>query len=248
MMPETGATDPRELVARGYDRIGPRYARHALVSRTEERERYLQALFDLVPQGSTVLDLGCGNGIPMTVRLAERFAVTGVDISERQVRRARRNAPSAVFICSDIATLQMAPASFDAVFASYSLIHVPRHFQPGLLRSIREWLKPGGILVATMPVHGTEADYSQNWLGAPMYWSGFDTEENRRIVAAAGFQILSAKEETAEEAEAGWGRVTFLWIVAETPEDSRDATGTATGQAGGHPGAWVACGRAMPSG
>ena len=171
-----------------------------------------------------MLDLGCGSGIPMTARLAERFAVTGVDISRQQVARARRNVPSAAFICSDMAALQLMPASFDAVFASYSLIHVPRHLQPELLRSICEWLRPGGILVTTMLARGAEADYSRDWLGAPMYWSGFDAEENRRMVASAGFRILSATEETAVEAEGGWGRVTVLWVIAEVLGDGGEAS------------------------
>ena len=91
MMPEKGPTDPRRLVAQSYDRIGPLYERHALVSRTEERGRYLQALFDLVPEGSAVLDLGCGTGIPMTARLASRYVVTGVDVSRRAVGLFRRD-------------------------------------------------------------------------------------------------------------------------------------------------------------
>ena len=141
-----GRVDPRKLVARGYDAIGSRYERHALVSRTDERERYLRALFELVPEGSAVLDLGCGTGIPMTARLSGRYSVVGVDVSPRQVARARCNVPSAAFACADMATVQFAPASFDAVFASYSLIHVPRRLQAGLLRSMREWLRPGGWL------------------------------------------------------------------------------------------------------
>jgi len=228
MIPEKSPAEPRMLVARSYDKIGPRYERHALVSRTEERERYLQALFDLVPEGSAVLDLGCGTGIPMTARLARRYAVTGVDVSRRQVGRARRNVPSASFICSDMATLGLARASMDAVFASYSLIHVPRHLQPGLLRSIRESLRPGGILVATMLARGMEADYSRDWLGAPMYWSGFDAEDSRRMVIAAGFDILSAREETTAEEEAEWGDVSFFWVIAEAAGDPQDTPGGAT--------------------
>ncbi len=219
MLPEKGRADPRKLVARSYDKIGPRYERHALASRTEERERYLQAFFDLVPEGSAVLDLGCGTGIPMTARLARQYVGTVVDVSRRQIRLARRNVPSAAFICSDMATLGLAPASMDAVFASYSLIHVPRHLQPGLLRSIRESLRPGGILVATMLARGMEADYSRDWLGAPMYWSGFSVEDSRRMVIAAGFDILSAREETEEEEEAAWGEVTFFWVIAEAADD-----------------------------
>ena len=40
-----------------------------------------------------VLDLGCGAGVPIARRLAERYKVTGVDISERQIMLVRRNVP-----------------------------------------------------------------------------------------------------------------------------------------------------------
>jgi hypothetical protein len=49
-----------------------------------------------------------------------------------------------------------------------------------------------------------------------MYWSSFDSETNRRLVEEAGLDVISAREETAEE----FGkRVTFLWIVARKSGD-----------------------------
>jgi len=219
MTPCTDRADPRKLVARSYDRIATRYTQHALISRTDERDQYLKALFDSVPEGSRVLDLGCGSRIPMTARLAERFSVTGVDISKRQVELARGNVPSAAFIRADMATVGFTLSSFDAVFASYALIHVPRDRQPSLLQSIRGWTRPGGVLVATMATKATDASYERDWLGAPMYWSGFDTADNIQLVREAGFRIISAVEETAEEVEAGWVPITFLWVVAEAPRE-----------------------------
>jgi SAM-dependent methyltransferase len=47
-------------------------------------------------------------------------------------------------------TLSFPVASFDAVAAFYSLIHVPRDEQAGLLRAIAVWLQPGGLLIAGM--------------------------------------------------------------------------------------------------
>jgi hypothetical protein len=50
-----------------------------------------------------------------------------------------------------------------------------------------------------------------HFLGAPMYWSTFDSQTNPRLVEEAGLHIVSAREETAEE----FGEpTTFLWIVA----------------------------------
>ena len=103
---------------------------------------------------------------------------------------------------------------FDGVVAFYSLMHVPCHEHPGLLRKITAWLRAGGLLVATLWPHATEATYADDWLGAPMYWSDFDSETSTRLVAAAGLQILHAEEETMEEFGVP---ITFLWVIAEKP-------------------------------
>ena len=71
----------------------------------DERERYTHVLLDALPAGAAVLELGCGAGIPTTQRLAARFAVTGVDISARQIALARHNVPNATFMRADMTTL-----------------------------------------------------------------------------------------------------------------------------------------------
>ena len=88
--------------------------------------------------------------MPATKRLAGRFAVTGVDISERSVELARRNVPEAALVRADMAALDLPPGSIDAVTAFYSITHVPREEHAGLLRRVAAWLRPGGLLVATM--------------------------------------------------------------------------------------------------
>jgi len=49
----------------------------------------------LLPSGDMVLDLGCGCGIPVAQELAQHFQVTGVDLSEVQIARARQLVPQA---------------------------------------------------------------------------------------------------------------------------------------------------------
>lgn len=98
--------------------------------------------------------------------------------------------------------------------AFYAIIHVPREEQPKLLQSIASWLRPGGLLVATMGARPMKADFDGDFLGAPMYWSSFDGETNRRLVEGAGLRIVSAHEESEEE----HGQPTvFLWVVAQKP-------------------------------
>lgn len=213
-MEDRGFANPKKIVADGYDRIAERHLEWALDARAEERARYTDALLHRLRPGAEVLELGCGVGIPTTLQLAERFDVTGVDISGQQIALARQNVPSARFLHADMAVLDLPPSSFDGVAAFYSLIHLPRDEQGALLQAIALWLRPGGWLVATLGADEVEAGFEEDWLGAPMYWSSFDAETNQRLVADAGLYVASACEETAEE----FGQpVTFLWIIAQKP-------------------------------
>lgn len=206
--------DPKRVVQEGYDRIAERYLDWVQTERSAVRMRYTAVLLERLAPGATVLDLGCGAGGPTTQALSQRFQVTGVDISAHSVALARENVTRARFLQADMTTLELAPCSFDGVAAFYSLIHVPRDEQPGLLRRIASWLRPGGLLVATMGVHATQADYGPDFMGAPMYWSGFDSATNCRLVEDAGLAIIHAQEEAEEE---HGDPVIFFWIIAQKP-------------------------------
>lgn len=209
--PECDRSAPKQLVAAGYDAVADEHAEWAQRTRRAERRKYTNIVLESLPAGADVLELGCGAGLPTTRRLTERFTVTGVDISQRNVELARTNAPSATIRQADMTELSFPPASFDAVTAFYSLIHVPREEQPALLHTIASWLRPDGLLVATLGASDVEAGYSEDWLGAPMYWSTFDSRTSRQMVEDAGLEIISAREETEQE----FGDpVTFLWIIA----------------------------------
>ena len=127
-------------------------AEQYLATKDPEDKLTLDALAELareLPPDASVLDLGCGAGIPATRWLSERFTVTGVDFSAKQLELARRHAPGATFIRADMTDLSFAPETFDAVVALHSIIHVPRTEHLTLLKNVSRWLKPGGAFLAT---------------------------------------------------------------------------------------------------
>lgn len=214
---QRAAPDPRAakvIVEQGYDQVAERYLAWAAGIRRDERQRHTDELLDHLPSGAPVLELGCGAGVPTTRLLAQRFAVTGVDISSSQLALARREVPDATYIHADMASLSFPPQCFAGVAAFFSLIHVPREEHAALLARIAGWLRPGGLLVATMGARDTPGEVEDDWLGAPMYFSHWDAATNRRLVEEAGLRILRATEETADEDGAP---VTFLWVLAEKP-------------------------------
>jgi cyclopropane fatty-acyl-phospholipid synthase-like methyltransferase len=160
--------------------------------------------------GARILELGCGAGVPDTLLLAERFRVTGVDISEEQIARARANVPDAGFIRADFTALELEPDQFDAVAAFYSFNHVPRDLLAGLFENIHSWLVPGGLLLAAFGTSDTEA-WTGDWLGTTMFFSSFPPGTTRRMLSDAGFELLQDELAPMREPE---GEVPFHWVLA----------------------------------
>jgi SAM-dependent methyltransferase len=170
-------------------------------------------LADLVEPGAKVLELGCGTGLA-TSDLAERFDVVGVDFSAACLERARRNAPRARYVQADITRLGIRPTALDAVVAFYSPIHVPRHEQGEVFGKAAQWLRPGGVFVATLGSADLPAGTDDDWRGVEMYWSSYNVQTNLALAGDAGFDVLSARVVPQEED----GKVfSFLWLVARSP-------------------------------
>src|ERR1700733_1918620 len=90
-------SDPKHLVEHGYDQIAPKYLAWSAPRITTTRTHYLNKLMSLLPAGATVLELGCGAGVPCTQTLvANGFDVTGNDISAAQIELAKQHVPEAI--------------------------------------------------------------------------------------------------------------------------------------------------------
>jgi SAM-dependent methyltransferase len=200
------------LVADGYDAMGETFAawRERIIG--DPRREWEDELVSRLEPGARLLELGCGGGTPETKRLARQFALTGVDISPRQVERSRAAIPEAEFICADFTELELPGDSFDAVASFYVFNHVPRDLLAPLLASVHDWLVPEGWLLAAFGVSDMEG-WTGEWLGAEMFFSSFPPEVNSRLVREAGFAIERDEVVVFQEVE-GPGR--FQWVLART--------------------------------
>jgi SAM-dependent methyltransferase len=206
--------DPAAIVAAGYDRIADRYLEWSALRPSPARRSALDLADSEIPAGADVLELGCGAGMPMTARLAAGRRLTGIDVSAEQIRRARRNVPGATFQVADMTTWDADPASLDAVVAFYSLTHVPRDRQSVLFGRVREWLRPGGVFIASLGVEDDPGGVEDDWLGVPMYFSHFSARVNRRLLVEAGF-VVERAEVVVEPEDRHDAR--FLWVVGRVP-------------------------------
>jgi SAM-dependent methyltransferase len=200
--------DPTELVRHGYDTVSYRYR-----GDHDNPAGYAPWLTNLqrrLPTNASVLDLGCGCGIPVAKALTDNgHHVTGVDLSEVQINRARQLVPQAAFLHDDATRVAFPDRTFDAVICLYALIHMPLDAQPHLIHRIATWLRPGGLLLATTGAQEwTGAE--DHWLGgtATMWWSHADAATYREWITQAGLRIES--EHFVPEADSGhqlfWAR------------------------------------------
>ncbi len=181
------------VVRDGYDQI----ARVYLADRNRLGSgKYVQKLLKLLPKHSTVLDLGCGAGVPIDdVLLKAGHEVIGIDISNEQIKLARAYCPRGRYIVGDIADLEEGTYQVDAVISFYTLFHIPRTEQAKALKIIASFLPKGGMLLLTMGDREFEGSHILH--SVPMWVSQYGTIKNKMLVEKAGFKIVFSEMDSS---------------------------------------------------
>src|SRR5215471_8051156 len=98
-----------------------------------------------LPRGSSVIDLGCGPGFPITsVLVDEGLQVFGVDAAPSFVAAFQRNLPGIPILCESVQESRWFDRSFDAALAWGLMFLLPAEDQHRLIQRFREMLVPGG--------------------------------------------------------------------------------------------------------
>ncbi|KXN92690.1 Malonyl-[acyl-carrier protein] O-methyltransferase, partial [Leucoagaricus sp. SymC.cos] len=211
----------KSLVKRGYDECAPKYAGwQASRGVPQSISNHLTRLFNYLKPNASILELGCGPGIPYTQLLVDNeleLSITAVDISASQISLAKEkiNSSRVEFVHSDMTRLDYPEARFDAVVAFYSFFHIPKEEQGPMVKKITKWLKPGGVLLVNM--NDKEGDvFMYRWLGVTtsMFSTGLGVEGNLKMFREFGEGKLDV-EDTIEGESAGLSEEMFFhWFWA----------------------------------
>ena len=208
-------TDPKLVVAEGYDRMGLEFSAWNSTRPTEVRQWFLGEVLARLPEGTSVLELGCGPGTDAAELSAGRRYV-GLDLSRVQLSIARLQVPQATFVVGDFASMAFRPASFDGVVAFYAFNHLPQEQLAPTLERIYTWLRRGGRLMTSLLSSEAE-DRVEEWLGVLMFFGGSTPESGERLLRETGF--LPELSEVREEMDPRYGRAGHRWVIARKPDE-----------------------------
>ena len=148
-------------------------------------------------RGATVIDLGCGSGLPITkVLVAEGLSVYAIDAASSLVQAFRRNFPDVPVACEAVEDSSFFDRIFDGVLAWGLMFLLSPEEQRRLIRRIADILAPGGRLLFTSCA-GTE----------PLVWkdamTGLESRslgaaEYRRLLSAAGLSVNREYEDEGQ--------------------------------------------------
>ncbi|WP_058534619.1 class I SAM-dependent methyltransferase [Legionella saoudiensis] len=160
-------------------------------TKTLMESEYLHLIVNSIPDGASVLDLGCGTGEPLAQFFIERgFKVIGVDGSEKMIELCRKRFPNEEWLVADMRELNL-KRKFDVILAWHSFFHLDQASQRAMFPLFAAHLKPNGILAFTSGVE--EGEVWSNNGGQDLYHASLSTGEYERLLKAAAFKILTHK-------------------------------------------------------
>ena len=137
-------TDNRRTI-QYYDNNAEEFARNA---NTADMHRDYEHFLRYVPNGGSIVDMGCGSGRDLKFFRESGYNASGVDASESMCRVAREYSGCSVVCCD---ALYWDPRTeYDAIWANGSLLHLHTDEIITFLKTKTFHLKPGGIIYFSM--------------------------------------------------------------------------------------------------
>jgi len=169
------------------------YRRHAVAWATARgdvlHERgWMEAFAGLMAPGASVLDIGCGSGVPVARFLVARgHDVTGIDSSPEMIALFRQNLPGMGSAVADMRMLDLGHR-FGGVLAWDSFFHLTAEDQRGMFAVFGAHAAPGAPLMFTS---GPGAGEALGVLeGDVLYHASLSGEDYRALLDGAGFDVV----------------------------------------------------------
>lgn len=213
----TTSFEKKETVQKNYDIIAEDYA-NEFGFYTEDLDVY-DELAKYLDKDSNVLDLGAGTGRTYAYFNKRRIKYVGLDFSNEMKNHAFKLHGNFPYIVDDMINVKkyFDNGSIDAVFAVYSLFHLPKEEFIKTITNVSEILKNNGLFLFSYQEGDNEEMADEPYLGEKgkgmLYMNYMKKEEINSLLEKYSFEELYRKEkiETAESAiNSGENKTIFI--------------------------------------
>ena len=179
-------TDPVAANLEAYQRGVDAYLSDRVPRPSEAHLRYLDTVAEMLPAGSTMLELGSGPGYDALHFEGRGVVVERTDGTPAFVDLLREQGHPTRLL--EITTGALG-GPWDAVFANAVLLHLTRAQLAAVLARIRIALKPDGLLAFTVK-EGDDEGWSTAKIGVPRFFTYWREAALRTLLVDAGFTVL----------------------------------------------------------
>jgi SAM-dependent methyltransferase len=149
------------------------------------------ALASSVPSESLVLDVGCGNGIPITrALLSAGHQVIGLDSSHAMLAKFRQNCPDAFAVRGSVQFCPFVDCIFDAAVAWGVLFHLNPEDANQAIANVSRMVKRGAPFLFTSGDVDDFAGKESQMNGVTFRYFSYSVDGYRRILAEHGFTLV----------------------------------------------------------
>ena len=150
---------------------------------------FLTRFIGKLPKNDHILDIGsCSTAQQARFFRDKGFKVTSIDLSTKCIETAKKNFPGINFFQMDMLEMTFKDAMFDAINASYSIIHIPDEKLDGLFSDFNRLLKPKGKIAIS--VHAGDFYGYFDVDGTGVFFRTFTQEELKTLLKNYGFKLL----------------------------------------------------------
>lgn len=161
-----------------------------------EPSKYIDEFLEFLPTNGKVLDVGCGNGVDADYIKNKGFNVIGVDMSNKMIDIAKSKYPGIDFRLGDMRKLDFDEDEFDGIFASLSLIPIPKKDVPKTLEQFATFLKPDGTIYIQLQSGKSEELFIDEPFkpDEKLFLNIISSDEIEMLLNNAGFNIVRKYE------------------------------------------------------
>jgi ubiquinone/menaquinone biosynthesis C-methylase UbiE len=188
--------DVVEQTIQTYDDIASEYCKKTRNPKfLEWEEKYIKRLLYYISKSiPTILDVGCGDGRHTFIIDKNGGKAISVDLSKSMLDEAIKLYPEGDFRKMDMRALSFEDDSFEGIWVSGSIYHVPKSQIGDVIKEFRRVIKEHGVIAVNYKLGSGEGMETspRSYSEAPRFFAYYDEKEMQDLFGGFGFDLLES--------------------------------------------------------